>query len=445
MSRSPANSRLRRPRRDTPSVRRVLLSGLATLAAAAALIALGISSYNGVPGRDYKTVYVDVPKVGYLNVHDPVRIAGVRVGQVKSTDVTADGQAQVKVQLEPDVELPAGTTAAIRANGLLGARYVQLIPAATSGDGATMADGSTIRTREDVLSFGVPETLETLDAGARGGLGTTVDTLGQGMLGSGEQLSRGLHSAALTTTPFFGLRDRLLAPGTQLAELVPSLNRGMTPLDASRRDIAATLPPLADAVQPFIDRRDAVRETLEKAPGALTAADSGLARGRRLLRSADALATAAHRTLPTVPAGLRRTAALLREAPTPLNRTRSLLSEADETVPAVLKLTKAIPPVLPKAEHALKTASPILDELAPSGCDFINLWTTFRSMTGFGINGSGPGGPTMMFRAAVVPSPEVLSGTGGITPKPGTPTRNAYPAPCRFGPSEYPTTTLAGK
>jgi len=436
MSRATTSNRRRAPRRDTPAPSRAMAKGLATILVTGLVIAIGISAYNGVPTRDYQTLFVEVPNIGNLIKHDPVRVGGVRVGQVEGKDITPSGRARVKLQLEPDVELPADTTVAIRANGLLGARYVQLIPG--NRPAGRLEQGTTLRARNDVLSFGVPETLDTLDEGSRGGLGKTVAALGEGLLGNGLQLNRGLDSAAATTSPFFTLADRLLAPETALGELVPSLDRAMAPLDRSRRNISAALPPLATALQPFIDERAAVRATLDKAPGTLAAADDGLRRGRRLLTSADALATAVHRTLPTVPVGLTQATALLREADTPLRRTDRLLREAGRTVPAVLALTRAASPVLKPLGAALDTLVPILDEVAPYKCDIVNVAIVFRSMTGFGIPGEGPGGPPMMFRAALVPSPEILSQLGGVKLNPDLPTRNAYPAPCTFKPTEYP-------
>ena len=91
-----------------------------------------VTSYSGVPLRDYDHYVVEVPATGNLIAHDQVRIGGVRVGQVEKTAITPDGKARLALQLERGTRLPADTQVVLRANGLLGARYVQLVPGASS-------------------------------------------------------------------------------------------------------------------------------------------------------------------------------------------------------------------------------------------------------------------------------------------------------------------------
>src|SRR5207253_997437 len=143
-------------------------------------------AYNGVPGRSYSTVYVEVPQIGNLLQHDQVRIAGVRVGQVERRSITPDGHTRLALQLEPGVSLPADTTVAIRASGLLGARYVQLVPGRST---RVLASGSTIRAPGSSITIGLPEALDTFDAQTRGALGSTLGELGTGLLGHGTQLN----------------------------------------------------------------------------------------------------------------------------------------------------------------------------------------------------------------------------------------------------------------
>lgn len=56
-----------------------------------------------------------------------VRVAGVRVGRVDGIDLEGR-RARVTLLLEQSVELPAGSRAAIASTGLLGDKYIELIP-----------------------------------------------------------------------------------------------------------------------------------------------------------------------------------------------------------------------------------------------------------------------------------------------------------------------------
>src|SRR3954454_9644115 len=109
--------RARRPRRryDQEPPRRVIIRGLVVLAGLAVFLWLGASSYNGVPGRDYRHVDAVVPQLGSLISHDPVRIGGVRVGQVASIHAAPRGAARLSLQLEPGTKVPQGTAIRIRA------------------------------------------------------------------------------------------------------------------------------------------------------------------------------------------------------------------------------------------------------------------------------------------------------------------------------------------
>jgi ABC-type transporter Mla subunit MlaD len=111
----------------------VIPTGLLVIAIVGALIAFALTAYNGIPFKGYRSLYVDAPAVGNLEQHDDVRIAGQRVGQVSSLSITRAGVARVGLQIEPSTSvLPADTTVQIRAAGLLGARYVELIPGTSS-------------------------------------------------------------------------------------------------------------------------------------------------------------------------------------------------------------------------------------------------------------------------------------------------------------------------
>ena len=130
----------RRVRRTAPRPAIVVLAGLITTALIAGFIYEAENAYNGLPFLNYRTVYASLPNIGHLKQHDPVDIAGVRVGQVLKTS-TSNNRALVELQLQGVGPLPVDSKAVVRANGLLGARYVELDP----GKSHTMLpDGGTI-------------------------------------------------------------------------------------------------------------------------------------------------------------------------------------------------------------------------------------------------------------------------------------------------------------
>jgi phospholipid/cholesterol/gamma-HCH transport system substrate-binding protein len=399
----------------------------------ALLIWLGISAYNGVPLKGYSTVYVTIAQAGNLLAHDPVRIAGVRVGQVTEKSIAPDGRIRLQLQLEPGVSLPADTVVRLRASGLLGARYVELIPGHST---RTLASGSTIAAPTAALTYGVPEALDTFDTETRGALGTMVRELGAGMLGRGTQLNAAIRNSAPQMVPFQQLAEAILANPGAAQRLLPSLDQMTTALANSRVAIASTFGPAATALAPFVDRRGSVQSTLDAAPGALTAANAGLGQGESLLDAASALADAARVTLPDAPSGLQQATALLADTHPDLQRANSLLQAAQPAVPAALRVTASLKPLLAPLLKGLQNLIPMVNQIAPYGCNIENMGAVFRSMTGFGGTGTGPHGPAMEFRLTVVP-PGGLNFFGAKDTTPLT-KRDGYPPPCKYLASTYP-------
>ncbi len=95
-------------------------------------------------GRKARTHVVEVhfADVAGLDDKSAARIAGVRVGKVDGIRLLPDGSAIVRIGLDPDVELRQGARGEIRAMGLLGDKYVDLIPGPMGAP--RLADGARI-------------------------------------------------------------------------------------------------------------------------------------------------------------------------------------------------------------------------------------------------------------------------------------------------------------
>ena len=74
------------------------------------------------------TYYAAFSEAGGLQPNDEVRIAGVRVGKVKSVDLQGD-HVRVQFLIDQGVQFGKDTSAAIKVKTLLGARYLALEPA----------------------------------------------------------------------------------------------------------------------------------------------------------------------------------------------------------------------------------------------------------------------------------------------------------------------------
>lgn len=429
----------RRPRRRGPTrPGGALGAGIVVLALIIGVAYIAERSYNGLPFVDYKTYYASLPNIGHLQPHDEVRMSGVHVGQILETE-TDGGRARVKLQLEPGVgTIPADSRAVVRANGLLGSRYLQL---ELGRSDKPLPDGATITGGADSYRAGVPETLDLFDAETRGALGRMVRGIGDGLLGRGEGLNTAIPAIVVDEHYFRkAANDALSRPGA-VSRLLPSIDGAMTAFDAARPDFIAMLRPGARALKPFADRRAAFRAALDEAPATLVAVQSGFGAGRELLGSVRALASAARGTLPEAPAALNAATRLLTVAPRPLRRTELVLDELPTAVPTTLRTLRSLQPNLKPLKEAFVNLTDPARSLGEHGCDLRAFSENWHGV--FGVATPAPEsnyGPLGEFRVTLVAGSQAIGPLASLTT---FEERGVYKKPCHHVPGPvYPIVDL---
>ncbi len=106
-----------------------------------ALLAITIGNITFGAKRSYKAVFSDA--TGVVS-GDDVRVAGVKVGSVKSIEIFKDTKARVEFEVQDSTSLTRSTVATIRYRNLVGQRYIAL----------TEEDGKGDKLREDAT---IPE------------------------------------------------------------------------------------------------------------------------------------------------------------------------------------------------------------------------------------------------------------------------------------------------
>lgn len=136
------------------SVVETLLGSLVIVVAAGFLIfALQATEVGAVDGFNLKARFL---KVGGLEVGSDVRISGVKVGTVTDRVLDTDSfEAVVLFTVSANVRLPVDTQAVVTSEGLLGNKYLRLIPGSASDvvtDGGEIAQTRDYRSLEDTVS-----------------------------------------------------------------------------------------------------------------------------------------------------------------------------------------------------------------------------------------------------------------------------------------------------
>ena len=105
-----------------------VLIGIGTIAYLS--LQVGGVAYRG-PGGFALVAHFD--DVGGLSARSPAMISGVKVGQVERIELDENLRARVILDLDPGLDLPLDSSAAIRTQGLLGDHFVALEPGAEEG------------------------------------------------------------------------------------------------------------------------------------------------------------------------------------------------------------------------------------------------------------------------------------------------------------------------
>ncbi len=234
--------------------RNPVIVGLVSMSVLAVLLVAAFRAQDlpVIGGGD--TYYAEFAEAGGLQPDDEVRIAGVRVGQVKSIEL-ADGVVRVAFQVKTDSGFGPDSRADIKVKTLLGSMYVSVDPA---GSGQ-LEEGATIPVERTSSPFDVVEAFEGL-----------ADTAGEI---DTDQLARSLTTLADLTrnTPeefraaldgVSRLSTNIAAKNEEIGSLLTNLERVSTVLDDRDDDLVDLMQDADVLFQALVARRDQIHRLL---------------------------------------------------------------------------------------------------------------------------------------------------------------------------------------
>jgi phospholipid/cholesterol/gamma-HCH transport system substrate-binding protein len=136
-----------------------------------------VASYSGVQlahATGY-AVLAGFNRVDGLADGNEVRLSGVRVGYVESQQLDPYFRAVLTMRIEPGIELPVDSSAAIHTDGLFGSKFVVIDP---GGDLAILEDGDEIQYTQDAVI--VEDLLDLIISEGKARLATASQPQGEG-------------------------------------------------------------------------------------------------------------------------------------------------------------------------------------------------------------------------------------------------------------------------
>ena len=110
-----------------------------------AIALAGIITFMGAFsfGKKGYELRIDYPQVSGLMPGHVVRYAGVQVGTVKKLNVSPD-KVEVIAEIDDNIKIPQGSVFTIAADGIMGEKYVHIVPPNKPGQGF-ISEGSTLK------------------------------------------------------------------------------------------------------------------------------------------------------------------------------------------------------------------------------------------------------------------------------------------------------------
>jgi phospholipid/cholesterol/gamma-HCH transport system substrate-binding protein len=276
----------------------------ARIIAVAAVLAVVAAAVVLWPRADMITVTGSFTRAVGLYPGSDVRILGVHVGKVLSVRPEGD-HVSVTFEYDAKYKVPADAKAAVVAPSLVSDRYVQLLPAYTSGpvmkDGANIGlDRTAVPVELDRISSSLDDLLVALGpqgANKNGALSNLLDTGARNLKGQGTNIHDTNHDLSLALSTLSGGRNDLFSTvknlqsftsmlatnDAQVRRLNTDLANVSDQLAGERGDLAAALKNLAVALSETSSFVHDNRAVLKTDVGQLTSVTSTIARQRNAL------------------------------------------------------------------------------------------------------------------------------------------------------------------
>jgi ABC-type transporter Mla subunit MlaD len=352
-----------------------------------------------------------------LEDHDAVRIGGELAGQVLDPHVS-HGVAVVQLQLSSKFQpLRSDSTIRIRLRSAVGVRFVQIYPGKY---GKPIPNNGVLAASQSRSPVDLDQVLDTFSAPTRAGTRQFLGELGTGLMERGQTVNQTLAQAPAFISGMGSVLGAINARPDAMAHLITAADGTAAAFDPVRNNLADGFRPGAQALEPFVQQRPSVENTLVALPATLSTAQSDLPQVNDLLGQVDGLARAAVPTLAAAPGALHQTALLLATAKPGLSAANATLHYLGNAVDPAVSFLRTTQPELPRVNLAMADLLPTVKYVAPRSCALSTAFTGWSEVMKLGTAYDN----FIRF---------TLTETQNLLANQGTALTSAYPGPCVNG------------
>lgn len=355
--------------------------GLVASLLVVAVTYVAFNANRSLPLESVREVTIELPSADRLQTTNDVRIAGVRVGQVKDVravrgDAGGPPTARATLKLERSVgDLPVDSTVKVRPASILGTSYVDL----TLGTSATtLAEGDVLPLARAERTVDLTDLFDTFDRSTARSAQATLTSLGDALAGRGPSLNRGLAALADLLPPLQRVSRTLAAPSTRLAAWIDHYAAFISGLRPVAPQLASLFAGGSTTFAAIADENEALTAAIRAAAPAERATTAGLTRLQPSLNGLAEVFTGLRPAVVRLPGALRQANGALDAGTPALQALPRLTAPLDRTLVELGRRSRepATRGSLRKLGDMATSAQVTLEKLVPAQvqCNVISLF-----------------------------------------------------------------------
>lgn len=406
--------------REVPSVRRNFVIVLATLMIGIAATAYFFGRYDWIaPWEERVQVVAEFEKAPSVRPESrqEVRIAGVTVGRITSTDLMPNGNARVEMSLEPGRTVYSNARAVLRSKAPLNIMYVALDPGGRPG--TPLPPGGVIPVTQTERPRQPFELLDKLNGRAQSALTSLINEADAALVSAPAQLPGGLRATDAAIGSFRPVMEQLAKRRENIEQLVTSLAHVSTAIGQDDRRLTSLTASLQETLSVLAKRDAELGDTLEQIPGLSGDLKHTMAKTSELTEQLDPTLDALHGAADELPNALSRMSKMAESANTFVDAAGPVVHKAK---PVVADLR----PLASDVDAALRDLSPVTRHL-PSATTRIVPWMddlaafVYQTSSAFSVSdvNGGFGRANVLLDVSDPSGGQLLPGVGGSGKKAG--------------------------